>query len=40
MTAIGRHVGAAAPVVGGDYLAAAGTGFLFADPGGAARKLA
>ena len=37
--AIGRHVGAAAPVVGGGYLVAAGTGFLFPDPGGAARKL-
>ena len=37
---IGRHVGAAAPVVGGGYLVAAGTGFLFADSRGAVRELA
>jgi sugar lactone lactonase YvrE len=37
---IGRHVGAAAPVVGGGYLVAATTGFLFVDPRGAVRELA
>jgi sugar lactone lactonase YvrE len=35
-----RHVGAAAPVVGGGYVVAAGTGFLFVDRQGAVRELA
>jgi sugar lactone lactonase YvrE len=38
--AIDRHVGAVAPVVGGGYVLAAGTGFLFVDPAGAVSELA
>lgn len=35
-----RFVGAVAPVAGGGYILAAGTGFLFADPSGAVLELA
>jgi sugar lactone lactonase YvrE len=35
-----RHVGAAAPAVGGGYVLAAGQGFLFVDPSGSVRELA
>ena len=39
-TQIDRHVGAAAPAVGGGYVLAAGPGFLFVESGGAVRELA
>ena len=39
-TQIDRHVGAAAPAIGGGYVLAAGPGFLFVDAGGAVRELA
>ena len=35
-----RHVGAVAPVAGGGYVLAAGTGFLWIDPTGAVSELA
>ena len=38
--AFDRHVGAVAPVIGGGYVIAAGTGFLFLDQTGAIRELA
>jgi sugar lactone lactonase YvrE len=38
--AIDRHLGAVAPVVGGGYVLAAGTGFLFVDPAGLITELA
>jgi sugar lactone lactonase YvrE len=38
--AIDRHLGAVAPVVGGGYVLAAGTGFLFVDPAGSITELA
>jgi sugar lactone lactonase YvrE len=37
---VGRHLGAAAPAVGGGYLLAAGPGFLHVDDAGAIRELA
>lgn len=37
---IDRHVGAVAPAVGGGYVLAAGTGFLFVDEDGSIRELA
>jgi sugar lactone lactonase YvrE len=38
--AIDRHVGAVAPAVGGGYVLAAGTGFLFVDAAGTVSELA
>jgi SMP-30/Gluconolactonase/LRE-like region len=38
--AIDRHIGAVAPVVGGGYVLAAGTGFLFVDAAGTVGELA
>jgi sugar lactone lactonase YvrE len=37
---IDRHVGAVAPALGGGYVLAAGTGFLFVDEDGSTRELA